>query len=262
MISSSNLTDAAGFKQWNDLLTTGSGEVYDFLAPIYDQYTRDRAVKDPFQVKTVGDYRVWVYPVGDRNPQASQLRKVRCHGATGGTGTSDGRTRIRVAVAGWFDAYGQEIADELRRLWDRGCDVKVVTTLAGRGVNQTLKARTGRGPVPIRQLSFDNNGDGVPDRYLHQKSMAVSGVFGSDTSASVVMTGSPNWSSRASRSEELWVRVLDRPGMTRRYLDRVDNLYRSRFSSPRLLTRDDLRQALAVHARVTGQAHPEWLELD
>jgi phosphatidylserine/phosphatidylglycerophosphate/cardiolipin synthase-like enzyme len=262
MFGSSNLTDPARFRQWNDLITTGSSKVYDFLAPIYDQYTRDRAVENPFQVETLGDYRVWVYPVGDRNPQASQLRKVRCHGATGGTGTPDGRTRIRVAVAGWFDAYGQQIADELRRLWDRGCDVKVVTTLAGRGVNQTLKARTGRGPVPIRQLSFDNNGDGVPDRYLHQKSMAVSGVFGSDTSASVVMTGSPNWSSRASRSEELWVRVLDHPGMTRRYLDRVDNLYRSRFSSPRLSTRADLRQALAMHARVTGQAHPDWLELD
>ncbi len=262
MFGSSNLTTPARNRQWNDQITTGSAKVYDFLARIFDEYTQDRAVADPSEVETLGDYRIWVYPVDDRNPQAKQLRKVRCHGATGGTGTRDGRTMIKVSVAGWFDSYGQQIADELRRLWDRGCAVKIVTTLAGRGVNQTLKARTGRGPVPIRQLAWDGNGDGVPDRYLHSKAMAISGVFRDDTSASVVMTGSPNWSSRGARSEELWVRILERPGMTRRYLQRVDRLYASRFSSPRLMTPADLDRALARYARVSGQQYPEWLELD
>jgi len=262
MVSSSNLTDAAGLRQWNDLLTTGSTRVYDFLARIFDQYTRDKSLRDPFEVKTLGDYRVWVYPVGRRNPQADQLEKVRCHGATGNTGTRDGRTRIRVAVAGWFDSYGQAIADRLRRLSDQGCDVKVVTTLAGRGVNQTLKAPGGRGPVPIRELSWDPDRDGIPNRYLHSKSMAISGVFGDDTSASVVLTGSPNWSTRAAHSEEIWVRLVERPGITRRYLARVDQLFRSPFSSGRVATPADLRQALAAHARVSGQRYPDWLELD
>jgi len=262
MFGSSNLTTPARNRQWNDLVTTASTKVYDFLTGIFDQYTLDKPVPHPYEAKTLGDYRVWVYPVGDRNPQAKQLKKVRCHGATGGTGTRDGRTRIRVSVAGWFDSYGQAIADRLRRLWDQGCDVRVVTTLAGRGVNQTLKARTGRGPVPIRQLAFDGNHDGVPDRYLHSKSMAISGVFAGDTSASVVLTGSPNWSTRAAHSDEIWVRILDHAGMTRRYLQRVDQLYRSPFSSPRITTRAELQRALQLHARTSGQQHPDWLELD
>ena len=263
MISSSNITEAARHRQWNDLLTTRSPEVYAFLGRIFDEYAQDTPVAEPSEVETLGDFRVWAYPVEEgANPQLAQLDKVRCHGATGGTGTRDGRTRIRIAVAGWFDAYGQVVADRLRLLWDRGCDVRVVTTLAGRGINQTLKAGHGRGPVPIRRLAFDRSGDGLPDRYLHQKSMAISGVFGRDTSASVVLTGSPNWSSRAARSEEVWVRVLDRPRLTRRYLERGDRLFRSPFSSSRLLTPARLHRSLDERGRPTGPRVPSWLELD
>jgi phosphatidylserine/phosphatidylglycerophosphate/cardiolipin synthase-like enzyme len=191
-----------------------------------------------------------VFPVDGENPQVNQLRRVKCHGATGAAGTRDGRTKIRVSVAGWFDSYGQAIANQLRRLWDRGCDVKVVTTLAGRGVNQTLKASSGRGPVPIRQLSRDLNGDGVPDRYLHQKSMAISGVFGGDTSAYAVFTGSPNWSSRAAGSDEIWVRVLGRAGITRAYLRHFAHLFAAS-TSGRLTTPGELQRALARQPRVS-----------
>jgi hypothetical protein len=38
---------------------------------------------------------------------------------------------IRIAIAGWFDKYGDAIARKVRRLWDRGCDIKIVTTLGG-----------------------------------------------------------------------------------------------------------------------------------
>jgi phosphatidylserine/phosphatidylglycerophosphate/cardiolipin synthase-like enzyme len=262
MFGSSNLTSPARHRQWNDQIATKKRSVYDFLARIFDEYAQDTSLPNPYEVERFGDYKFWVYPVDGTNPQVKQLKKVRCHGATGRTGTRDGRTKIRVSVAGWFDSYGQAIADELRRLWDRGCDVKIITTLAGRGVNQTLKAGTGRGPVPIRQLALDTNRDGVPDRYLHSKSMAISGHFGRDTAASVVLTGSPNWSTRAARSEELWVRVLDHAGMTRQYLRRVDRLYASRFSSPRLTTPAQLRQALARYARVAGPQSLDWFELD
>jgi phosphatidylserine/phosphatidylglycerophosphate/cardiolipin synthase-like enzyme len=174
-----------------------------------------------------------------------------------------------VTVAGWFDSYGEDIAKRLRHLWDRGCDVKVVTTLAGRGVNRALKARYGRGPVPQRELSWDRNYDGVPDRYLHQKSIAISGVYDGDTSASVVFTGSPNWSARAARSEEVWMRVFG-PGITQAYLARADRLYNSPYSSARSTTRAELQRRLAAHARTTSGetggtgkvALPGWLELD
>jgi phosphatidylserine/phosphatidylglycerophosphate/cardiolipin synthase-like enzyme len=265
MISSSNLTKAARYRQWNDLLTTRSPAVYDYLTRIFDEYMLDTPVAEPSEVETLGDFRIWTYPVADgANPQLQQLNRVRCQGATGRTGTPDGRTRIRIAVAGWFDTYGQAIADRLRVLWDRGCDIRIVTTLAGRGINQVLKADGRRGPVPIRELAVDRNGDGVPDRYVHQKSMAISGVFAGDTSASVVLTGSPNWSSRAARSEEVWVRLLDHENTTRQYLRHVNDLFRSPLSSSRVMTRQDLQRVLARHARSTGERQQvvDWLELD
>jgi hypothetical protein len=263
MITSSNMTGAARHRQWNDLLTTHSSRMYEFLGKVFDESAKDTPVKDPSRVAMFGHFRVWAFPAKDgANPQLAQLEKVRCHGATQGTGTRDGRTKIRISVAAWFDSYGQAVADRLRLLWDRGCDIRIVTTRAGGGIVRTLRAGDGRGPVPIRRLAYDHNGDGVPERYLHQKSMAISGVFAQDTSASVVLTGSPNWSTRPARSEEILVRTLDRPGLTRRYLQRVNSLFTSDESSDDLLTRAQLDRALARHARVSGTRVPVWLELD
>ena len=266
MIGSSNLTTPAGNRQWNDLVTTRSRKVYTYLREVFAEYAKDKSVRRPYDARTLGQHRVWLYPIGDRNLQLSQLEKVRCRGATGGTGTN-GRTKIRIAVAGWFDSYGEDVAKRLRRLWDRGCDVRVVTTLAGRGVNRALKAGYGRGPVPQRELAWDRNYDGLPDRYLHQKSLAISGVYDGDTSASVVFTGSPNWSARAARSEEVWVRILGRENLTRRYVDRTDRMFFSPVSSARVTTPAGLRRAAEVRARTTGGAtgrvtFPDWLELD
>jgi hypothetical protein len=262
MFGSSNLTTPAGNRQWNDLITTKKKKVYDYLARIFDEYARDKSLKTPFEARTLGDYRIWVYPLGNRTPQVGELKKVGCRGAKGRTGNAAGRTKIRIAVAGWFDAYGEDIAVQLRKLWDRGCDIRIVTTLAGRGVNRTLKAGYGRGPVPIQELTVDRNSDGIPERYLHQKSIAISGVFGKNKAASVVLTGSPNWSTRAQRSEELWFRLMDRPGITRRYLRHVERLYASPYSSRELLTPADLRRGLAARRVAGSPGLPDWLELD
>src|SRR3712207_4168501 len=142
MIGSANLTTPAGNRQWNDLVTTKSEKVYRYLAKVFKQYRKDKIRTSPYQVKTLGDYRIWIYPVGDRNPQLNQLEKVRCKGATGRTGTH-GRTKSRIAVAGWFDDYGADIAKRIRKLWDHGCDIRIVTTLTGRGVNRALRDGSG-----------------------------------------------------------------------------------------------------------------------
>ena len=120
-------------------------------------------MKSPYEVHKAGPYRVSLYPARGRNPQLEELKKVRCKGTKGGTGNGNHRTVIRMAIAGWFDSYGQKIADRLRQLWNAGCDIRIVTTLAGRGINQTLKDPRGRGPVPIRRLTVDRNADGIPE---------------------------------------------------------------------------------------------------
>lgn len=261
MFGSTNLTTPAGNRQWNDMVTVKNKHLYDFFVKTFNEYAKDRPIRHPFEVYDEGRYRATLFPALDRNPVVAQLRKVACRGATGGTGNPNGRTEIRIAIAGWFDAYGGAIARQLRVLWERGCDIKIVTTLAGRAVNRYLRNPSGRGPVPMREVTIDNNDDGIPERYLHMKAIAVSGVFDGDRAASVVLTGSPNWSTRAQRSDEVWVRLLDRPIIVRQYHRHVDRLYASpaahfRSVSPRRFGRSS---STAAGGRASV---PSWFEMD
>ena len=225
MFGSSNLTTPAGNRQWNDLVTVTNEPLYEFFTQTFIEYALDTPVARPYVREDVGRYRVYLYPSGpDHNPVFDELGHVECAGASGMPG---GRTRIRIAVAGWFDAYGEKIARRVRSLWEQGCDVRIITTLAGRGVNRTLKSTRGRGPVPIRQLEEDRNGDGTADRYLHMKAIAITGVFDGDPRAKVVITGSPNWSTTASTSDEVLVRMVKTGGLAATYQRWIDQLYGS-----------------------------------
>ena len=66
-------------------------------------------------------------------------------------------------------------------------------------------------------LTIDNNQDGIPERYLHMKNIAISGVFDGDTSANVLITGSPNWSANAQKSDEILFRITKATKMVRQY---------------------------------------------
>ena len=211
MVGSFNLTQPAGFRQWNDLVTTRDDRFYDELLATFAEYAQDRNVARPFRVTDLGKKRITLWPSIGRNTIRDELAQVRCDPPGGHAG----KTRVRIAIAGWFDSFGTDISKTVRRLWDQGCDVKIITTLAGRGVNQTLKNGRGRGAVPIRRVTIDRNGDRVPERYLHMKAISIHGGFGNDPSADVLITGSPNWSSRAQRSDEIVFRFLEVPALAR-----------------------------------------------
>jgi phosphatidylserine/phosphatidylglycerophosphate/cardiolipin synthase-like enzyme len=261
MFGSANLTTPAGNRQWNDQITTYDKGVYNYLSKVFGEYARDKAVRDPFDVHKTGKFRITLFPVGNRNPVLEELRKIRCTGATGGAG-SNGRTVIRIAVAGWFDAYGGQIAERLRTMWDNGCNIKIITTLAGRGVNEIMKDGRGRGPVPMRELSIDRNGDEIPERYLHMKAMSVSGVYKKDSSANLIFTGSPNWSARAQRSEEIWVRMIDQRRLASRYANWIDRLYGSPYTSMRVSSWADLGVRGGPSVMGTSPKLPDWFELE
>ena len=214
-----------------------------------------------------------LFPVFDRNPVADAFSRVRCQGATG-AGATGSRTKIRIAVAGWFNGYGEDIARKVRSLWDRGCDIRIVTTLLGRGVNRTLRNPAGRGPIPIHGLYQDRDADGVPERYLHMKSVSIQGVYGGKTTASIVLTGSPNWSARAARSDEVWVKIFDAPVLARRYAAHIDRLRTivldqgddEEDEATELRTQmrqyQQARKLLAKAGLLDGPVLPDWLELD
>jgi phosphatidylserine/phosphatidylglycerophosphate/cardiolipin synthase-like enzyme len=258
MFGSTNLTAAAGSRQWNDLVTARRPDLYDYWVEKFAEFAADVPLADPYEVREVGPYRSTLFPAAPREPVVDELDKVRCKGATDGTGNGAGRTEVRVAIAGWFDTYGSHIASRLRELWDRGCDVKIVTTLTGRGVNRVMRQRTGRGPVPMREVTVDRNADKIPERYLHLKLLAISGVYAGDTAASVVFTGSPNWSARAQRSDEVWVRILGQARVTRQYQRHVDHLYALRIAHARSRATDLVLRRAASEATDV----PRWYETD
>lgn len=228
MFGSVNLTTAAGNRQWNDLTTvTNNWQLYRQYTQMFTELRSDQQVRPPYQVRDAGSrFRIHVFPLKSTDqggPILRDLKLVQCKGVARGYGNGAGRTKIRIAIAGWFDEYGARIARQVRRLWNQGCDVKIVNTLTGRGINKALRDRSGRGPVPNREVTVDRNYDGIPERYLHLKFYTVDGVY-NGKSTRVYFTGSANWSARSTRSDEMYVRVFN-GGWTRRYADHVDRLY-------------------------------------
>ncbi len=112
---------------------------------------------------------------------------------------------------------GKAIASRLRQMWVRGCNIKIVYAVFGNEVLNILR-HTSRGPVPIRQIAQDFDKDGVYDRYLHMKTMAISGVWNGRTNANVTWNGSANWTGVALASDEIVMRIFDanvRPDLQR-----------------------------------------------
>jgi len=267
MFGSFNLTTPAGNRQWNDMVTTRNYGLYRTLEDTFNEYARDRIIAAPFKVTDLGKYQVTLFPAFNRNPILGELKKVSCTGAKGSAGNGKGRTMIRIAIAGWFDAFGTDIARRIRALWDQGCDIRIITTLAGRGVNRTLKNPRGRGPVPIRQVTYDSNLDGIPERYLHMKNIAISGVYGDDPSSHVLITGSPNWSSRAQRSDEILFRITKATRMVNQYIANTERLFFSQWSHLRTEpSATVMRRGAAESGEVpnlrTGENVPDWFELN
>ena len=200
MTGSQNLTLNAVKWQWNDLYTLRSqGLIYDEFNSIFDEMSRDKNVDQPYEHFDHGRFTSSFFPYkgkgADGDPILDELGRVVCAGATGGTGTN-GHTKIRIAQTSMHGERGKAIAGRLRQMWQRGCDIKIIYAVFGNEVLSILRHTT-RGPVPIRQIAQDFTRDGVYDRYLHMKTMAISGVYSGDPSANVTWNGSSNWTSVA-----------------------------------------------------------------
>jgi phosphatidylserine/phosphatidylglycerophosphate/cardiolipin synthase-like enzyme len=233
MFGSTNLTKAAGNRQWNDQTTTANKGLYDFFVKTFKEYAADRSVSAGNDIFDNGRYQVVLFPVPETNPVAEALEKVKCHPPKG-SGAGKRRTVVRIAIAGWFDEFGLNIARQVRRLWDNGCDLRIVTTLAGRKINRVLKQRYGRGRVPIRQVTVDKDKDRVPEYYMHMKSIAVDGYYDGDPRAHMLFTGSPNWSGEARSSDEVWVTVRDAKQLVKDYIRFTDQMFGGPFAHGRI----------------------------
>jgi len=227
MSTSANATEVAVQYQWNDLFTvTGSKPIYGGFMRAFAESARDRPVRQGYRVFGRGDVTGYVYPLRGRNVTGDRvkqsLRRITCKGARGQTGIN-GRTRIRIAQDAIIDQRGIEIGKILRTKWENGCNIRIVFALMGSQVRGILR-HTSRGPVPMQQIVSDFDDDGIYDRYLHSKVMAVSGWYARDRSTRIAWQGSENWSGLATISDEQGFRIR-RSGAEGVYERWVDYLF-------------------------------------
>jgi hypothetical protein len=222
---SANFTVASTSNQWNDIYThRGNPAVWRFYKKVFREAARDRRADRPFLAKSFSDFRLVQFPqVGKRAPDPLKqiLNRVRCKRATN---TASGRTRIRIAPDVLRQNRGMQLARKVRNLWDNGCDVRIGYTIVGKDVGRMLRANTGRGPVPMKHLVQDFDGDGQFDNYFHLKAMTIVGNYGKDRSNHVLVNGSANWSSMAKVSDEN-VGIYYARGPVLRYQEHLDYWY-------------------------------------
>jgi len=203
MQGSANFTVASTSNQWNDMYThVGNRDAWQFANRVFREAARDKPARPKYVTTRFGHNKLIMFPnVGNQvsDPVMGLLRQIKCRGAQN---TPDGRTVIRIAPDVIRQSRGMWLATKVRQLWEDGCPVRIGYTVMGIDVGRMLREDKGRGPVPMKHLVQDFDGDGEFDNYFHLKTMTVVGNVGRDRSAYVTLNGSANWSSFAKTSDE------------------------------------------------------------
>lgn len=223
---SANLTTAAASNQWNEVYTyVGRDKIYDFAEEIFDQMWKDQPTKNAYRAFEGDRYSLYFSPYYgkyfDKDPVQAAMDQVKCFGAVD-SGNENGRTIVRSAPDVIRGQRGNIAARQLKALWDGGCDVRVAYTVMGREAKRILTAQSGRGPVPIRHLVQDFDGDGDFDNYFHLKVLTINGRLGDDPTSFVTFNGSANTSDNSSRSDEQIGKLVGRKNTLayQRFIDR------------------------------------------
>lgn len=230
--TSMNLTRMAYMHQWNQAaITRGRGVHHAFLS-VFKQARLGQPVRHPFRYFRTGDIGNYFFPrphaTPAEDPVMQTLAPVRCKGATGGG--VHGRTRIRIIQYAIYDTRGLGLAQRLRQLWNRGCNIKIIYSITSGPVLRILRSPTGRGPIPMRQ-SVIRNSLGQLAVYNHSKWMAITGRYGAVRNAWLVMPGSANWSNLALSSDEQMQLFRGQPWVTP-YLKTFKKTWRQRTARP------------------------------
>lgn len=228
MYSSANATEVAVTRQWNDIYTLANrAKPYGDFISMFKEMKKDEPAKPPYRKfvrkRFTAEFLPWKGKKAKGDPTLNVLNKVRCKGATGGTGVN-GRTHIRIAQTAILDKRGIRIAERLKQMWDNGCNIKIVYALMGNNVLKVVRRPGGRGPIPIRQIAQDWQGDGVYDRYLHMKYMTISGVYNGNSATRLTVNGTANWSGLTKVSDEV-IGYVRGERMRRKHADYVDHLF-------------------------------------
>lgn len=237
MQGSANFTVASTARQWNDVFThVGNRAPYRFALRIFREAATDKRQPDPYAVKRFGGVKLLMFPNYkrmSRDPVLRLLNEVKCRGARN---TASGRTVIRIAPDVIRHDRGMVLAKKVRRLWESGCDVKIGYTVLGIDIGKMLRSDKGRGPVPLKHLVQDFDGDGQFDRYFHLKSMTIRGNVGGNPRGVALLNGSANWSGLGKVSDEN-LGIYRQRGPVSRYQKHIEFWYDNFPSSARTSAR-------------------------
>ena len=228
MFGSVNATDAAALYQWNDMFTLKEmPTLWRSYEEIFDEMSLDKPVPNPYRTFGSTKYAATIYPFyGPGAPKTdimlNELNRIRCTGAR--NAGYKGHTVVRIAQTGWTGTRGMTLARRVKTMMNRGCNIRVDYAMMGTAIwNYLRSTRNGRA-VPMAHIVQDWNKDGIYDRYLHMKVLAVSGKYGTNPTANFVWNGSSNWTSVSQASDEELMKVQG-PGYTRQYIRWIDHLF-------------------------------------
>ena len=200
MVGSMNFTDFAAAHQFQDLYTvTGEQTLFRQLRQVFRQMAADRPQPSLDLPGAGRGLRVDISPAPGGpapDPVVARLGRVHCAGAVDGTGLH-GRTLIRISMHAWNGLRGVTLARRIATLSHQGCDIKVV---AGVGFGRRVVSLLSAAGIGLRRAGQDQPA-------THEKLMVLSGHLGRDRAASVVWTGSHNWTDRSLRNDEVTLRV-------------------------------------------------------
>ncbi|MFD3660632.1 phospholipase D family protein [Streptomyces sp. NPDC058659] len=213
--SSGNLTGQDLDDWWNDALTVaGNTALFDAYARYFD----DQAAAAIGQTPQVADYahdtqagkaKVYFFPRATIDPVVNILATVApvgtadsCGGNSPGFGTTDGRTKIRIAQG---HITRTDVARKLWELANAGCHIEIVyrsldnwTTddkPMGQVANWLTRPVTGKGRITLHQL--DNDRRGGSDS--HTKYLLIEGTYYGGANKKIVFTGSHTYTTTALR---------------------------------------------------------------
>lgn len=223
MLGSQNITLNAVKWQWNDLYTRfGDKNQFHQYVGLFNSMRHDYSVNQPYYTfcgksashgcNEAKDFMVTrVYPKNtnvNNDDIMEAFNHVQCVYKTA-SGTVK-HTHIWIAMHTWRGKRGNWLAAKVRSMWAAGCEVKVDYGLIGFQTKQILGAVTARGRVPLRSMGFDYNGDGVVDRYTHQKNFTILGDWHGNKNAAVAYTGSSNFATLGTAQDEIVVSLNSR----------------------------------------------------
>jgi phosphatidylserine/phosphatidylglycerophosphate/cardiolipin synthase-like enzyme len=207
LFGSSNMTSNAAKIQWNDLygVRNDTSGLYKQFSRMFDLMKADNGYHRNPTLGPAGPFRAtfWPAPAGSTDAYLTGLRSVSCTGVSGaGIG---GRTVLYINMHAWFGTRGLALANQARRLYNRGCYVRVLYSFMSYGVYKKLHVGTGS-RMSVRRTIFSHNGR-TAYVYSHLKSIAISGNVAGNRSARVVWTGSNNFTNEGLNFDEVSVRI-------------------------------------------------------